>query len=149
MTWRNNWNKNKAMYKSPPSTLTWEAFINGLPGALPDAINLFVTGGLTRNGFTNKDIDFIIYIDEPSQYRNALREMTKELFGYGCHIGNSIWDYTPKPIAIQLYIDGTLKDKIELKTQVKKQDKEIPSRQTCDFDRDIEARLKALEKGKD
>jgi len=145
MIWEDRWDEKKASYKIK-TKLTWNDFIDGLPQELPEPLDLNAIGGLTRNGWTDKDIDF--YMDNPNEnevkiYRNALKTMTLEIFNKPSDLGNTIFMLEPRPIPILLYVNGILKDREELKALVTEQPTKALLKPKDIID--IEARLTALE----
>ena len=124
--WRDKWTGLKAQFVQI-TRLSWNDFITGLPDTIPDPINLTITGGLTRNGFTENDIDFMLVGDRNNagQYTASLDAMTTELFGKGSHIGHRLVDARPPNVVVELYQNGVLKDREALKALVTEQDNKI------------------------
>ena len=139
--WRENWEQNKGTdgHEQPlRQKLTWTDFINALPDTLPEAINLWITGGLTRNGFTYNDIDWCMAdketFAEAVHYKGCLYQLARELFDRSSHVGNKVHDYYPVPILVQIYQDGNLLDRETLLSAVVERDEEerIPSQRGYD-----------------
>lgn len=124
MTWFEDWEtlKNTNGDGQPfRERLTWNNFIDQLPDNLPEEIDLWVIGGLTRNGFTFNDIDFYMQdktFPEVLIYKGPLNAMTQEIFNKSSHIGNTIYSLHPTPIPIKIYEAGLILDRVRLKTLV-------------------------------
>jgi len=155
--WNDEWEQNKN-YESPghPKRIkfTWSQFINGLPDELPESINLWITGGLTRNGFTYNDIDWCMLdketFAEAYLYKGCLNAMTEELFNRHGHVGNKSEDYHPAPIMVQVYENGRLINRNTLLNSVVEREERIISvkgevHRTAELVKSFESRLKAVE----
>ena len=147
--WRDVWETEKARYQ-PPTRLGWAEFIDKLPDTLPDALDVNVIGGLTRNGFTERDVDLMIpnpNLEEVNQYKYALRAMVREVYGRHLNLGNHVWAYVPLPIPIQLYDAGVLRDRQSLKGLVVELADPTPSKKLADveFRQEMESRIQVIE----
>lgn len=145
MTYLEDWEINKN-YSEPHSRLTWIEFIDGLPNTLPEAIDLWIIGGLTRNGFTEHDIDF--YMENPDWnavkiYEHGLVQMAREIFGKQSHLGNYIFKLNPRPIPIKIYENGRILDREMLKSLVEIRQEKIPL--VPDWRKELIDRIEALE----
>lgn len=108
-------NKDTLAYTEVPSpihvapVITLDDFVPSLPKTIPWAYTIYLTGGMTKVGWSANDIDMIIFdkLKDPADYMAMRRYFTKTL-GYIVDIGNSVITEKEPVYLYKLYENGSL-----------------------------------------
>lgn len=106
--------KETMTYKELPSVIEedrYEIQYDEVLGKMPNEIEfkqtIYLTGGLVRNGFSNNDVDFIVFDSEPLE-RFELRQFFGKLLGTKVHVGPIIMKDREPVYLYKLYENGKL-----------------------------------------
>lgn len=109
--------KETMTYKELPSVIEETALqitIDDIMPKFPKEIEfektIYLTGGMVRNGFSNNDVDFIVF-DSTNEERFKLRQFLSDILGLKIHVGSFVMTNREPVYLYKLYENGKLCEK--------------------------------------
>lgn len=106
--------KTSLTYKELPSPVFRPPIltINELKERLPSTIEwtqtIWLTGGLVRNGWSGKDVDFIVFNETDTKVLDAIRVFFTKTLGFSADVGSEVLTNMEPVYLFKLYENGRL-----------------------------------------
>lgn len=104
--------KETMTYKELPSVIqqcpgiTFEEVVNLLPDNIKWNQVIYMTGGVVKNGFSNNDVDFIIFDEISVNDMMDIRKFFTEKIGWKCDVGVSVMVNREPVYLYKIYENG-------------------------------------------
>lgn len=106
--------KKTMTYKELPSVLEedrpeikYEEVLAKMPNEIEFKQTIYLTGGIVRNGFSNNDVDFIVFDSDVTE-KFEIRQFLGKLLGTKVHVGSIIMTNREPVYLYKLYENGKL-----------------------------------------
>lgn len=105
--------KETMTYKELPSIIeedtfiTFEDVLSKLPSEIEWKFNIYLTGGIVKNGFSNNDVDFIVF-DIDKITLNDIRRYISSKISYKTHVGSDVMSEREPVYLYKIYENGLL-----------------------------------------